>query len=635
MQRHPTPRSERVNETLARLEEGALALAQSDRYRDWLEHLGQFHQYSVSNSLLIWLQRPHASRVAGFQRWKTLGRHVKKGEKGIKILAPIVVKKRAGDDDPDDGERRRVVTLFKVVHVFDIAQTDGDALPEIAHKLEGLAPVDAYDQLVGVARAERLAVEFEALGPDCNGYYARDARRIVLATERSQAQRVKTLAHELAHHFTDSDCSRPEKEIIAESVACVVGDALGLDTSDYSFGYVVAWSGGDAGPIKDTAAAVQSVAHRLLDALEGQQPAAGESPAPAVAPDAESNKAATGGAFAVRSRCAQCGAAAPDATGPREQRRCNACQQAEATAAAKAKADALAKTKAQPAPARCEEEDHPKSCEPWRCERCGATLHTVKDHTARLLAEHERACKVKPRKRAAGYRGPRRQRAMEETIDPAEGLIRVVLARDDVQPWGQLSPIVGVTATWGAAIDPAAVRFLSALAVWQSHGPAWMEAQARAAGFALSMDECPAHGRSVGGAGRTYTRMDYRVKAAQDGQASLPADAITWWTDPARTDQARRAAWGDIITSYQDILELEAMRGRGQTTVAENHALDALTDAHRRELYETALTIAQDKEPCRPVEIIPGRPEGFLCRREQDDLPCEFGCLCHEEARVA
>ena len=447
-----------------------------------------------------------------------------------------------------------------------------------------------------MARAERLAVEFEALGPDCNGYYQRDARRIVLATGRSQAQRVKTLAHELAHHFTEGDCRRPAKEIIAESVAYVVGDALGLDTSDYSFGYVAAWSGGDAGPIKDTAAAVQSVAHRLLDALEGQPPAAGESPAPVVvaAPAAEANQAP-----------------------------------------ARVETPAMRSGRNRPRPvARRTTTRRIASPLDLRALR-RATLHTVKDHTARLLAEHERACKVKPRKRAAGYRGPRRQRALEETIDPAEGLIRVVLARDDVQPWGQLSPIVGVTATWGRDMDPQLVRFLSTLDGWQSHGPAWMEAQARAAGFALSMDECPAHGRSVGGAGRTYTRMDYRVKAAQDGQPSLPADACTWWIDPAKSDQARRAAWGDIITTYQDILELEAMRDRGQTTVAENHALDALTDEHRRELYEIARTIAQDKEPCRPVEIIPGRPEGFLCRTEQYDLPCEFGCPCHEAARAA
>ena len=526
-----TTRAEKVKATLATLETGALTLARSDEYRAWLDHLARFHAYSVNNTLLIHLQHRHASRVAGFHRWKTLGRSVKKGEKGIKILAPIVVKKR--DDDANDDDPGRAVTFFKVVHVFDISQTQGDALPEIAHKLTGMAPAGAYDALAAVARAERLSIEYADLGPSCNGSYSPDVRRIRIATGRSEAQRVKTLAHELAHHFTESDCDRPAAEIIAESVAYVVSDALGMDTSGYSFGYVASWTDGDAAPIRETIADVQKVAHRLLDALESANaardgaPAPQPQPAPRPEPEPEPEPPAPAAA-PVPARIANDPRVIviDDRTPDPEP------QPAPAPVAVPAPipipidrvvaaAPAPAPVAPDPAPIAnppivCDHaDDHQlnKVCDPWRCDRCGATLHAHRDHASRLRAEHDKACKAKTGKRFRPYKGPGRNKAITDTLEPDEGLIRVL----EHTPYGpghfDRDAIVGVSAHWGSdAARAAGHALLVNLQGWQASPPR-MVARAADAGLTVERTTDPG-GKAISKTGGEFRRHEFKVTVA-------------------------------------------------------------------------------------------------------------------------
>ena len=253
--------ADRVAATIDQLNTGVRALADSDAYRSYLRAMGRFHRYSAGNVLLILQQRPDATHVAGYRAWQELGRQVCKGERGIRILAPVTRKAEG-----DDGEPEYRCVGFRAVCVFDVAQTDGEPLPEgPAQPLQGAAPADAYARLAAIAESEGLTVADADLPQPVGGRLIPSAKRIELATWADDAQRVKTLAHELAHHFTGSGCDRADGEIVAESVAYVVSDSLGLDTSAYSLGYVLGWADGDVERVKGLLNDVQRVAHRLLN----------------------------------------------------------------------------------------------------------------------------------------------------------------------------------------------------------------------------------------------------------------------------------------------------------------------------------------------------------------------------------
>jgi hypothetical protein len=265
--------NDRRLDLLTQLSDGIAALTDS---AEWLRHLeaqSRFHHYSFGNVVLIASQFPAASRVAGFNAWKKLGRTVAKGEKAIWILAPMIVRKR---DESDDG---RVVRGFKHVPVFDISQTEGEELPVVCHKLTGDEPAACFDRLRSVATSLGYSVELTELRDGVNGDCTFNLRRIRIEVRNASAQRAKSLAHEIAHALLHSN--QPDRqlaELEAESTAYVVCRCFGLDTGSYSFGYVASWAGGGeqaVAGIKASCGRIQEAAAIILDALEVEEQPAG------------------------------------------------------------------------------------------------------------------------------------------------------------------------------------------------------------------------------------------------------------------------------------------------------------------------------------------------------------------------
>ncbi|MHB1785643.1 MAG: ArdC-like ssDNA-binding domain-containing protein [Acidimicrobiales bacterium] len=255
-------------ELLDKLAEGIANLATSDDWRRYLDCQSRFHRYSFNNVLLIAAQRHEASQVAGFNAWRKLNRIVRKGEKAIWILAPMVHKNTAAKDGDDD----RVIRGFKYVAVFDISQTDGEELPSVCSKLSGDGSAGCYLQLVSAARCIGFYVEDAELPGSVNGDCAFDLHRIRVEVTNAPAQRVKTLAHEIAHAMLhEHERDRALAELEAESAAYVVCQSLGLDTSDYSFGYVATWAGGSEQAItgiKASCERIQKTAATILRSLD-------------------------------------------------------------------------------------------------------------------------------------------------------------------------------------------------------------------------------------------------------------------------------------------------------------------------------------------------------------------------------
>ena len=261
-------------ELLAQLTEGVARLTTSDEWRRYLTFQSAFHNYSFGNVLLIAAQRPTAAQVAGFHAWRKLGRHVLKGEKAIWILAPMIYKQ----DDAAGADDERVVRGFKYVPVFDVAQTDGEDLPTVCNRLAGDDPSGLYLRLTGVAQALGFRVEMADLPGSTNGDCSHVERSIRVRADNSPAQQVKTLAHEIAHailheHFSN----RGLAELEAESTAWVVCQSLGVDTSDYSLGYVATWAGGGdeaITAIKASCDRIQKTAAQILRPFEDSAEAA-------------------------------------------------------------------------------------------------------------------------------------------------------------------------------------------------------------------------------------------------------------------------------------------------------------------------------------------------------------------------
>lgn len=259
--------SVKVREALESLRKGIQDVILSGKMQEVLEMQARFHNYSFGNVLLIYSQRPNATRVAGFQTWKKLGRWVKKGEKGIKILAPIFVKKM----DEETGEEKSVLAGFKVVTVFDVSQTDGKPLPSLAEELQGStrAGEELYSRLLDIAP---VPVKFLPL-PDegAKGYY--NFKEIVVSSRLRGDARTKTLLHEIVHAFVEREPLKDEEdraraEVVAESATYVVAQHFGLDTGSYSFGYVAAWGGQDPNVVLKMGEAIQKAAAVVIEALE-------------------------------------------------------------------------------------------------------------------------------------------------------------------------------------------------------------------------------------------------------------------------------------------------------------------------------------------------------------------------------
>lgn len=262
-----------IKQITDKLEQGVKDVYESDNYKSFLDVLSKFHNYSLNNCILIAIQKPEATRVAGFNTWKKLNRHVKKGEKGIKIIAPCphkIVEEYV--ENGETKEREVKWNSYRAVSVFDISQTDGEDLPDICKDIDG--DVDGFDSLI--KKLESMApngVEYTDDTGGANGYFSRATKKIVVKKSLSQAHKVKTLIHEIAHSIMHDDddllCDRNLREVQAESVAYVVASKLGVDPSQYSFEYIASWSRGkEVEELRTSADLIRTTAGDILDRLE-------------------------------------------------------------------------------------------------------------------------------------------------------------------------------------------------------------------------------------------------------------------------------------------------------------------------------------------------------------------------------
>lgn len=272
---------EEVKAITEKLEKGIQNLFESDNFKNYLKTLSKFHHYSLGNTILIAMQKPDATLVAGYTSWqKNFRRHVKKGEKGISILAPTPYKKKVEIEkvDPTTGDKAKeiqeiVVPAFKVVNVFDVSQTEGKELPSIGVS-ELTGDVAHFDKVLeSLKRSCPVPIEFEEIRNGAKGYFQAAENRIAVQKDMSQVQTVKTLIHEMAHqklHSDDPELSRNAKEVEAEAVAYTVSQHFGIDTSDYSFGYIAGWSKGkDLAELKDSLDRIRTAADELITDIEG------------------------------------------------------------------------------------------------------------------------------------------------------------------------------------------------------------------------------------------------------------------------------------------------------------------------------------------------------------------------------
>ncbi len=279
----PETKERKIDEVLKRLKEGVDGIQQSDNFRTFLLTMAKFHDYSIGNLILIMLQKPNATRVAGFTTWKHLGRWVKTGEKGIAILAPCMAPKgtkvtptaetEAEEGETEEEQKRGELRplYFKVVHVFDLSQTEGKPIPEFeVPSLTGEANEALFDRIMRLSKAQGLEVSFEPRpeqDPDIKGMYF--GKSIWVKPDESRAQQLKTLIHEMAHYYSENvfRIPRADAETIAESVAFTVGAHHGFDTGTRSFPYVALWSK-DKKVLEANLAAIRKVSAKIIDALE-------------------------------------------------------------------------------------------------------------------------------------------------------------------------------------------------------------------------------------------------------------------------------------------------------------------------------------------------------------------------------
>ncbi len=263
-------RADELHQITDKLEKGVKDVFQSDKYKQFLNVMAKFPRYSVNNTMLIMMQRPDAQLCQSFTGWKQMGRYVKKGEKGISILAPAPYKiereqtkldekgRPVFDADGEPVKEKVEVTIraFKVVKTFDLSQTDGKELPTIGPS-ELMGNIEGYPKLLqALQEISPVPVSFELIDGDAKGFYHLEDKKIVVQDGMSEVQTIKTLLHEMAHqklHDKDNvpeakDISRNGKEVEAESVAYVVCQHYGINTSDYSFSYVAGWSEGKETP---------------------------------------------------------------------------------------------------------------------------------------------------------------------------------------------------------------------------------------------------------------------------------------------------------------------------------------------------------------------------------------------------
>ena len=281
---------DRMREIVDSIENGIKELFESDKYRKYLATMSRFHRYSVNNTMLIYMQRPDATHVAGFNKWRDqFGRNVLKGEKGIRIIAPTPYKKKVEEikTDPEtnapvldaDGkaiieEKEIRIPMFKVVSVFDVSQTSGKPLPQLAADLSG--NVQQYEVFMeALRRASPVPIEIKPVARDTDGFFSIKAQSITIRAGMSEVQTVCAAVHEIAHaklhdyeHMTEladdgetilvpGEKSRNTEEVEAESISYAVCQYYGIETGENSFGYIATWSKGKE--LKELRASLETI----------------------------------------------------------------------------------------------------------------------------------------------------------------------------------------------------------------------------------------------------------------------------------------------------------------------------------------------------------------------------------------
>ena len=258
---------DRLKDITASIEDGIKELFQSESYAQYLQTMSRFHHYSVNNQVLIHMQKPDATLVAGFNKWKNqFGRNVIKGEHGIKIIAPTPFKKKIEQEklDPDtqlpmldaDGkiiteEKTIQIPMYKPVTVFDVSQTEGKPLPQLAHDLSGnVANYDVF--MEALRRSSPVPISIEVMGGGMDGYFDLEHQDIAIRKGMSEVQTVSAVIHEMAHALLHNrtkdteektpELSRSTEEVQAESISYAVCAYYGIATGDNSFGYIASWS---------------------------------------------------------------------------------------------------------------------------------------------------------------------------------------------------------------------------------------------------------------------------------------------------------------------------------------------------------------------------------------------------------
>lgn len=289
-----------IDEMIQRIDEGVNAVFESEKYKEYLKFASKFTDYSARNTMLINLQRPDATLVAAYGKWKQLGRQVEKGETGISILAPVTYKTNSvleierpavdefGNQLYNDDGTEKVETVekpltglaFKKVYVFDVSQTSGKEIPDPFNELTG--DIDASRKEAVFAALKKITgteFEFKEIQGGAKGYYSASKNLIVIKTGMSDAQTLKTAFHETAHNLlhdpkkkiVTAKSPRNEKEVQAESVAFMVAEKFGLDTSEYSFPYIASWSEGkQLEQLKNSLQEIQAAAKKISDEIESE-----------------------------------------------------------------------------------------------------------------------------------------------------------------------------------------------------------------------------------------------------------------------------------------------------------------------------------------------------------------------------
>lgn len=281
--------ADQLKEITDKLKQGVAEVFSSDKYKQFLDTMAKFPRYSVNNNILIMMQKPDAQICQSFTGWKEMGRFVKKGEKGIKIIAPSPYTIQREQNKLDESGRPMLdhdgepimenveikINAFKVVSTFDVSQTDGKELPSLGVD-ELMGKVDGYGTFFEALKQNcPVPMKFEDIPGGAKGYYSQTEKRIAIQEGMSEVQTVKTAIHEMAHQklhaieLGNKDLNRNSKEVEAESVAYTVCQHYGIDTSDYSFSYVAGWSEGKEMPeLKASLDTIRRAASEMISSID-------------------------------------------------------------------------------------------------------------------------------------------------------------------------------------------------------------------------------------------------------------------------------------------------------------------------------------------------------------------------------